>query len=480
MQGLPILQSSSALMYVAMDIDLMLGHTLSKSSFPGSPPPIVCFPRLQHSPSAMLPGGRRLLRVPKRWRMPQHRQLVRAPCLQVRAAAYTCLASFAQPPLPHLPPPLLRSSLDMAARAVREDAAAAVRSAACKAVGNLAASAPALADPGCSRCSAHQCGQVDTATTGAPLDALGPPQATSPVPRDLGGTAQQGHGLAGNGGGVLITGEAGADALQGAGEPAAGAGSCFVMEALQQGLQDGVMSVRIGACWALANIVDALWGMQRGGLDAQQQREQSQHQTQGQHQHQLQHQRQGQQQRHQHQQQDQQQEWLRLPRHQLQQLDSMCEAAVAAVQGDADKVRANGVRAVGGLLGILDPGTAQRADMDFDRCVRVRVCACACECVRVCACVHACTKKHLHVSVCAHGHLHACVRVCAYVYLCVRAGVCVRACVLVCACVCEFVRARAFVNGWVCMCVHVCVRAQVCCCPVFLSSPSQCELLVPP
>lgn len=47
----------------------------------------------------------------------------------------------------------------------------------------------------------------------------------------------------------------------------------------------------------------------------------------------------------------------------------MAEAAVMAAQGDADKVRANGVRAVGALLGLLNLDTAQQAGLEFDRCV---------------------------------------------------------------------------------------------------------------
>jgi len=65
-----------------------------------------------------------------------------------------------------------------------------------------------------------------------------------------------------------------------------------------------------------------------------------------------------------------------LQPHQLQHLARVRDAAVAAAQGDADKVRANGVRAVGGLLGLLSAETAQQAGMDVDRCVCVCVCVC--------------------------------------------------------------------------------------------------------
>eukprot|EP00983_Pelagomonas_calceolata_P027430 861390-Pelagomonas_calceolata.AAC.3 len=166
--------------------------------------------------------------------------------------------------------------------------------------------------------------------------------------------------------------------------------SVSVIDALQKGLHDSVMSVRISASWALANVVDALWnsslhaphteaipsasccdhGTSDGGheramstqgeginsgiralniaegggrpdapiSDAQQQQQQ------------------------------QQQQKCLLP-HLLHQLGRMCEAAEAAAHGDADKVRANGVRAVGGLLGLLDPSTALLAGLDLDRCV---------------------------------------------------------------------------------------------------------------
>ena len=50
----------------------------------------------------------------------------------------------------------------------------------------------------------------------------------------------------------------------------------------------------------------------------------------------------------------------------------MCEAALATAQGDADKVRANGVRAVGGLLGLLSPGLAEHAGLDVGRCACVK------------------------------------------------------------------------------------------------------------
>lgn len=57
-----------------------------------------------------------------------------------------------------------------------------------------------------------------------------------------------------------------------------------------------------------------------------------------------------------------------LAPHHTQHLGQLCDAALAAAQGDADKVRANGVRAVGGLLGLLSPGLAEHAGLDVGRC----------------------------------------------------------------------------------------------------------------
>jgi len=141
------------------------------------------------------------------------------------------------------------------------------------------------------------------------------------------------------------------------------------MHALQHGLQDSVMSVRTGACWALANVVDALWSTVHHetsvcGSSAHTQPAHQMVQGGDAMQHLPPHKQQ--------QQQQQQQQWHLQPHtslhpHQLEQLGSVCEAALAAATGDADKVRANGVRAVGGLLGLLAPSVAQQAGLDLDR-----------------------------------------------------------------------------------------------------------------
>ena len=111
-----------------------------------------------------------------------------------------------------------------------------------------------------------------------------------------------------------------------------------LIEAVQTGLQDSVLSVRIASCWALANLCEAWPAAAARSSQPQQQQ-------------------------------------APPPAHLRQLLPAMCTCAVSAAQGEADKVRTHGVRAVGTLLGCLTPSLAEAAGMQLDRCVDVLFCS---------------------------------------------------------------------------------------------------------
>lgn len=234
--------------------------------------------------------------------------------LMVRSAAFTALASFARGPHSSVPCGLRSSVLAAAAAAAATDAAPAVRAAACKAVGSLGACVRALEDPhSFGRCSSggEAGGSGSTSSAGGSGEGVGG-----------GGAGARGDGVD-EGGGVL-----GAVTL------------C---------LRDGMMSVRVAASWALASVADAVWAGHcheaappAAGAAAEQPTSSAgvPHGPPC--------------------------PTPRLLPHHLQQLGAVCSAATAAC-GDADKVRTNGVRAVGALLGVLSPGTAAAAGLDLGR-----------------------------------------------------------------------------------------------------------------
>lgn len=96
--------------------------------------------------------------------------------------------------------------------------------------------------------------------------------------------------------------------------------SSRALEAVIAAVRDAVLSVRISACWALANVCDSYRGCC--------------------------------------------QRCSGLLTHQYPALQALAQSVVAAVQ-DVDKVRANGIRAIGNLMSFLSPSNEVLASFDF-------------------------------------------------------------------------------------------------------------------